>query len=92
MNNGQTWIIYTFPKNITLSISGTQLLASEPYAGILRVAYSPNPQVESALDNSKQAIPISGDVSYVVDGDKATLVFSWASFGKVSLFLSSFFF
>jgi len=85
MNNGQTWIIYTFPKNITLSISGTQLLASEPYAGILRVAYSPNPQVESALDNSKQAIPISGDVSYVVDGDKATLVFSWASFGKLPI-------
>lgn len=88
MNNDQTWIIYT-SKPITLTRAGSQLTASAPFTGALRVANVPAPAATAVLDAHRGAYPTGGQVDVTVSGDVAAVRFAWKKEGQGPLAMAA---
>ncbi|KAK8925992.1 hypothetical protein KSP39_PZI018187 [Platanthera zijinensis] len=64
LNSGQTFLCYS-SSPLRFEISGTtQLIATGGYAGIVRIAFLPDPSYESILDQFSSCYPVSGDASF----------------------------
>lgn len=84
LNNGQTWVLYAFPK-ITLEWDALSMAADEPYEGSLRLALVTGPNAAAALDEHSAVIPVGGDIEASVTEDTASVRFVWKTEGEGDL-------
>jgi endo-1,3(4)-beta-glucanase len=66
LNNGQTWILYALNGPLTFTWNSREMVATNKYTGILRVACLVRSEDESTLDAYHNGIPIASKVSYTV--------------------------
>eukprot|EP01130_Rhizamoeba_saxonica_P019302 TRINITY_DN993_c0_g1_i1.p1 TRINITY_DN993_c0_g1~~TRINITY_DN993_c0_g1_i1.p1 ORF type:complete len:722 (+),score=114.93 TRINITY_DN993_c0_g1_i1:404-2569(+) len=88
----QIWVLYVLtPNDLTFTISNNQLIASEPYHGILRIAKLPNDKQSDAeiiYDSHYDSYPTGGELSLkmgMLSKTKATYSFNWNKVGKSTL-------
>ncbi len=88
MNDGCTWILYA-SKPLTFTRAGSELIASAPFTGVLRVANVPAPDAVAILDAHRGAYPTGGAVDVTVAGDVAAVRFAWKKEGTGPLAMAA---
>lgn len=77
----ETWILYA-SSSITFTASSSQLVATAPFTGYLRLAVVPSGSAaETTLDTYKDAVPVGGSSAVSVSGNVATTTFSYTKTG-----------
>jgi len=87
-NDGLRWIVYA-SKPLTFNASGSQLVASAPFTGALRVANVPSADAVAVLDAHRSAIPVAGAIGATVSGDVAAVRFTWKKEGSGPLAMAA---
>ncbi|OAD67890.1 glycoside hydrolase family 81 protein [Phycomyces blakesleeanus NRRL 1555(-)] len=83
-NPTSTYLIYVLgEKPLTLQKVGmNNLIASEPYSGIIRIAKLPSPEHETLLDNQHDVWATGGELVASSDGSSATYSIKWKVVGN----------
>jgi len=79
LDNGQKWLVYA-SEEISLTLSESTLVASDPLTGWIRAAAvweSSGEGDEQTLNTFWKVIPTGGKVSAEVSGDTAIMKFNW---------------
>ncbi|RWW32215.1 hypothetical protein GW17_00003115 [Ensete ventricosum] len=63
LNSGQTFLCYS-SSPLQLSQQGNSLLTTPDFAGVVRVAFLPDPGLEAVLDQFSACYPVSGEVCF----------------------------
>ncbi|CAL9171280.1 unnamed protein product [Musa hybrid cultivar] len=63
LNSGQTFLCYS-SSPLQLSQQGNSLLTTPDFAGVVRVAFLPDPVLETVLDQFSACYPVSGEASF----------------------------
>jgi endo-1,3(4)-beta-glucanase len=89
LDDGRTWLVYASAP-LTLAWTPSSLTAAAPFEGVVRVAEVGAATGGAAeLDAHRGAYPVGGKVSATVEGDSATLGFSWQREGEGELLMMS---
>jgi endo-1,3(4)-beta-glucanase len=77
MNNGKTWMVYLLDGQTTFNVTTNQLVATQPYNGIMRAALLLSMEDATNLQLHSGAVPVGSKISYEVTGDLAQITFKW---------------
>lgn len=84
VNNIGTYRIYSLSGSVTLSATGTSIVASKAFTGVLRMVKLNSTSHQALLDqySSNYATAVTTDYSF--SGDNANLIFTWNVIGTAS--------
>jgi len=79
LSNGGVWIIYSLTTAITVKASPTGFVSSAKFSGVIRIARlnATFSDTEALLDQYSPNYATSANISYSINGNTGSVVFSW---------------
>lgn len=84
INNVGTYRIYSLSGSLTLSATGTTIVASSAFTGVLRMVKLNSTSHQALLDQYSGNYATAVTTDYSFSGDNANLIFTWNVIGSAN--------